>query len=484
MNRKNASPVSRQSENPLAQGLEALKKLFPEAASEDSVDIEALADLLGVSQVSQDRTEKYSFTWWGKQEALRALAQPSQATLKAAPDESLNWEDTGHIFIEGENLEVLKLLHKSYAGRVKMIYIDPPYNTGKKDYVYPDNYAEPYDNYLRETGQVDENGNTRTSQPEKNGRKHSNWLSMMYPRLALARQLLRDDGVIFVSIDDNEVHHLRLLMDMVFGEENFVAEIVWHSKYTQANDTRWLSRQHEYLLLLAKYKSSLSKLRVQRPDSMNASYSNSDNDPRGPWKPTPLHAKSGSKNYLHIFSNGYKWQAPAGRYPRYSLKRLTELEKDNRISFGKDGASTPNVKTFLGELDSGVVSGSIWSYKLVGHTHGANEEVASLLGKGVFDNPKPTNLVIRMLQLGSPAQPSPAQPSPAQPSPAQPKNICSKATSYSTSSQVRRRRLMPFSSRTARTAASAVSSWCNCRNRWLTPTTTTSPKWARSAFAA
>ncbi|MCY4539384.1 MAG: site-specific DNA-methyltransferase [Chloroflexi bacterium] len=394
---KKVESIQLQSLNSLEERVEKVKLLFPEVVNEDGIDFDTLANLLGKHEA---RRERYNFTWAGKQDAILSLHNRSRGTLKPVPEESVNWEDTKNIFIEGDNLLVLKLLYKSYFGRVKMIYIDPPYNTGN-DFVYPDDYSDPLNHYLRMTGQVDDEGNLQTSDPDKSGRKHSGWLSMMYPRLFLARQLLRDDGVIFISIDDNEVHNLRLLMNQVFGEENFIAQIVWHSKYTQANDAKYLSRQHEYLLFYAKHKLSISKLRIKRPDSMNRSYSNPDNDPRGPWKPTPLHAKSGSKNYKHIFSNGYEWEAPKGRYPRYSQKKLIELEQDNRISFGEDGNSTPNTKTFLGELDEGVVSGSMWSFREVGHTHGANEEVSSLLGKGAFDNPKSVGLIARCCDLAT-----------------------------------------------------------------------------------
>ena len=221
MRQRKADPIEHQSSHPLHERIEKLKQLFPEAVNEDGLDVDTLVNLLGKRE---ERRERYNFTWAGKQEAILSLNKRSQAALKPIPDESLNWHRTGHLFIEGDNLEALKLLYKSYFGRVKMIYIDPPYNTGK-DFVYPDNHTEPLANYLRLTGQVDEEGNVQTSNIEASGRRHSNWLSMMYPRLFLARQLLRDDGVIFVSIDDNEVHNLRMLMNLIFGEENFRNEI-------------------------------------------------------------------------------------------------------------------------------------------------------------------------------------------------------------------------------------------------------------------
>ena len=315
----------------------------------------------------------------------------SRSMLASSQDGDIPLTDQ-NLIIHGDNLEALKALLPHYAGRVKCIYIDPPYNTGNEGWVYNDNVRSPLmQDWLRKHSPVD----------GEDLERHDKWLCMMWPRLHLLRELLRDDGVIFVSIDDNEVHHLRMLMDEVFGEENFIAHVVWHSKYTQSNDARYLSRQHESVLLFARNKPALFKLRIKRPTSMNKSYTNPDNDPRGPWKPTPLHAKSGSGNYKHVFANGYEWTAPVGRYPRFAPNRLRMLEKDSRIYFGKHGTGIPNVKTFLSELDDGVVSPSIWHYSEVGHTHGANEEFAEVMGKGVFDNPKPTGLIERAIQLST-----------------------------------------------------------------------------------
>lgn len=281
-----------------------------------------------------------------------------------------------------------------------MIYIDPPYNTGK-DFVYRDNFRDSLNSYLEQTGQKG-NGIKLTTNAETNGRYHSDWMSMMYPRLFVARNLLKPDGLIFVSIDDNEVHNLRLMMNETFGEENFISEIVWHSKYTVANDTRYLSQQHEYVLFYAKNKDLIEKLRLPRTEEMNERYTNSDNDPRGPWKLTPLHAKSGSgESYTYKFKNGISWKAPAGRYPRFSVNTLKRLDEEKRIWFGKNNKSTPSVKTFLNELSDARVSGDLWSFEEVGHTHYSNEELAALLGKGAFDNPKPTKLIIKMLQLAT-----------------------------------------------------------------------------------
>ncbi|MGB3203860.1 MAG: site-specific DNA-methyltransferase, partial [Crinalium sp.] len=234
MNREKIEKVKKASADITAEQLEQLMALFPEVFTEGKIDFGKLRATLG--DIVDDRPERYSFTWAGKLEAIQILQTPSRATLKPEKSESVDFDTTQNLFIEGDNLEVLKLLRKSYDKQVKLIYIDPPYNTGN-DFIYPDNYTDPLDNYLQVTGQKDSEGNLQTSNPETSGRYHSAWLSMMYPRLFLARQLLREDGVIFVSIDDREVYNLRLLMNEVFGEENFVACICWQKKYAPSNDT-------------------------------------------------------------------------------------------------------------------------------------------------------------------------------------------------------------------------------------------------------
>ncbi len=258
--------VARSSPDVVAEQIERLKGLFPEAVSEGKVDFEKLKATLG--DVVDDGPERYSFAWAGKRDAVRLLQVPSRATLKPCPEESIDWESTRNLFIEGENLEVLKLLYKSYAGRVKMIYIDPPYNTGN-DFVYPDNFADPLDPYLKLTGQKDAEGNLLTSNPETSGRYHSSWLSMMYPRLFVARQLLREDGMIVISIDDYEARNLRLLMDEVFGEENFIVQLVWEKG--RKNDAKLFSVGHEYVVVYARSRATLRQIKtVWREEKLGA----------------------------------------------------------------------------------------------------------------------------------------------------------------------------------------------------------------------
>ncbi|MGA2491062.1 MAG: site-specific DNA-methyltransferase [Anaerolineales bacterium] len=256
-------PVSKTTPVLINDQLAALRTLMPQAFTEDKIDPEKLRVSLG--DIVDDRPERYSFSWAGKRDAIRLLQVPSRATLIPARDESLDFDTTQNIFIEGENLEVLKLLYKPYFGRVKMIYIDPPYNTGN-DFVYPDNFADPLDTYLKLTGQKDSEGNLLTSNPETGGRYHSAWLSLMYPRLFLARQLLREDGVIFVSIDDHEVYNLRLLMNEIFGEENIIGEFVWQSKKGGGSDVSTAVVDHETIICFAKDNfgsNALSKITIE-----------------------------------------------------------------------------------------------------------------------------------------------------------------------------------------------------------------------------
>ncbi|MCX6715233.1 MAG: site-specific DNA-methyltransferase [Candidatus Uhrbacteria bacterium] len=379
------------------ENLDKLRKVFPQFVKDGQIDFDALKKFFVEQQVAAGE-EKYGLNWVGKNDAFNAIRTPSTGTLTPQPDQSKNWDSTENLFIEGDNLEVLKLLQAHYRNSIKMIYIDPPYNTGK-DFIYKDNFVQNRSDYYERTGQT-QDGVKLTANPESSGRYHSDWLTMMYPRLFLARNLLKDDGVIFVSIDDNEVANLRLMMDEIFGEENFVAEIIWHSKYTVANDTQYLSGQHEYILMYAKRKEGLSELRLPRTAEMDERYSNPDNDPRGAWKATPLHAKSGNgESYVFTFTNGIAWKAPQGRFPRYSQETLGKLDAENRLWFGKDLKTTPSVKTYLAELGNARVVGDVWHYDDVGHTHSSNEELAVLMGKGMFDNPKPTRLIKRAVQL-------------------------------------------------------------------------------------
>jgi adenine-specific DNA-methyltransferase len=386
----------------LVEQIEQLKRIFPQVFSEGKIDFTKLRAALGDAVDTQP--ERYSFTWAGKRESIQLLQTPSAATLVPAKEESINFDDTQNLFIEGDNLEVLKLLYKSYSGRIKMIYIDPPYNTGS-DFLYPDDFAHPLDTYLKLTEQKDARGNLLTSNPETSGRYHSAWLSMMYPRLYLARQLLQEDGVIFVSIDDHEVSNLRELMNQVFGEENFVTTIIWEKKYAAQNDTRWFSDTHDYILVYALNKELWRPHLLPRTEEANARYSNPDNDPRGDWKADNLAVKTytPTTDYPITTPSGRVVKPPAGSCWRVSRERFDELVIDNRIWFGKDGSNVPALKRFLSEVKEGMVPKTIWFRKDVGDNQEAKQELNALLS-GVdvfFDTPKPVRLLKKILQLST-----------------------------------------------------------------------------------
>jgi len=406
-------PITQTSADIFAERIAELRDLFPEAFSEGRVDFERLRAALG--DLVDDRPERYQFTWAGKRDAQRILQMPTRATLVPCPEESIDTDTTDNVFIEGDNLEVLKLLLKPYYGRVKMIYIDPPYNTGN-DFIYPDNYRDPLDTYLRLTGQVDAEGNVLTSNPETSGRYHSAWLSMMYPRLFLARQLLREDGVIFVSIDDHEVHNLRLLMNELFGEENFVATVIWQKKQSPQNDAINLSDMHDYILVYAKnMKSSRndpygwqvqSLPRTRRQDDR---YSNPDSDPRGDWTSVDYTCNKTATerpNLYYEIINPHTGQAiwPSRQRVWYAEKQTHEQNaRENKIWWGSGGDNFPRLKRFRSEVSDGVVPSTWWDRAFAGDNQQARRELRVLFNdvEDTFDTPKPVRLLRRMLQIAT-----------------------------------------------------------------------------------
>ena len=383
--------------------IEQLKTLFPEVVSEGKVDFEKLRQSLG--EIVDDRPERYSLTWAGKKDAIRLLQTPSRATLVPTLEESVNFDATRNLFVEGDNLEVLKLLYKSYARQVKMIYIDPPYNTGN-DFVYRDNFTDPLDTYLEITGQRDSNGDHLSSNTETNGRYHSAWLNMMYPRLFIARQLLSEEGLIFVSIDDHEQANLQLLMNEIFGEENRVAIVSWEKRYTRSNNARMFTSVKDSIVVYRK-NSMLNYLREDRTEKSDSIYSNPDDDPRGSWTSVSYvnpATKDKRPNLVYAIENpitGKKVEHPthAWKYEKAQYQRHVE---ENRLYWGKDGGfKYPRFKKFLSEVSAGIVPVDLWHHRESGTTDEGSKELEALIGKNIFDNPKPSRLIKRMAKIAT-----------------------------------------------------------------------------------
>ena len=382
---------------------------FTEVAEPDTegvkrvINFDVLRQLLGDNAV-EDAPEAYEFNWVGKQAARAEVLKPTKKTLRPVKEDSVDWDNTQNLYIEGDNLEVLKLLQKSYLGKVKMIYIDPPYNTGN-DFVYHDDFAMSADEYAEASGSVDELGNKYIKNMDSNGRFHSDWCSMIYSRLMVARTLLTEDGVIFISIDDNEVENLRKICDEVFGEGNFIAQLVWERAYSPKNDAKFVSNSHDYVLMVAKNSDEFVIGRLDRTEEANARYSNPDNDPRGIWKPSDMSVKTYNAecDYSITTPSGRVVEPPAGRCWSLSKKAFFERLQDNRIWFGSDGNSVPSIKRFLTELKhEGMAPTSILFYKEVGHSQEGAKEVVALFGdKGVFDGPKPVRLIERLITLAN-----------------------------------------------------------------------------------
>lgn len=387
--------------------IKLLQSLLPEVFDEGKIDWEKLRATLG--EDINFSNERYVLNWAGKSDAFRVLQQPSSQTLVPAKEESIRFDTTKNIFIEGENLEVLKVLQKSYFGKVKMIYIDPPYNTGNDSFIYPDKFSESKEEYQQRVGDKDDEGYmTREGMFRKNskenGQYHSNWLNMMMPRLYLAKNLLREDGVIFISIDDNEVHNLRLLMNEIFGEENFVASIVWQKKYAATNDSKGFSTTHDYIIAFQKTEF-FSRNLLPRTEEQNLPYKNDDNDGKGLWRSDNLLVKSFSESGVYPIINpntGKEYYPPKGSCWRASKNTMEEWLNENRIFFGKDGKGAPQLKRYLNEVQQGRVPITWWPFEEVGHNDEANKEVSALFdSKTPFDTPKPVRLIKRLLQIGS-----------------------------------------------------------------------------------
>lgn len=421
--------LSGASADTLSQNTACLRKLFPEVFSEERIDFDKLRAVLG--DAVDESEERYNFTWWGKSRALRLAQTPSMGTLRPCKEESKHWDTTGNLYIEGDNLEVLKLLQKSYHNRVKLIYIDPPYNTGN-DFVYKDDYADPLQSYLKMTGQADEEGRKLSTNSEASGRYHTNWLNMMYPRLRLARNLLREDGVIFISIDDTEVANLRKMCDEIFGEENFISQFVWAAG--RKNDSKLVSISHEYIICYVKDKYLLSEKNIlwrERKQGINDIYSEYNKlkklygedyskiqiELKGWFKSLP--GSHPAKNHAHyscvdkrgiFFPDNISW--PGGGGPKYEVlhpitkkpvrvpsrgwmfsspQKMQEIIKDDRVYFGEDENSVPCIKSYLSERETSVPYSVFYR-----DGRASTKRLRALFGADVFENPK-DELIIRSL---------------------------------------------------------------------------------------
>ena len=398
--------------------IEKIGQLFPncltECIGEDGkvesrIDFDQLRQELS-KDIVEGPQERYQFSWPDKKMAIRLANAPSNLTLRPCREESVDFDNTENLYIEGDNLEVLKLLREDYLGSIKMIYIDPPYNTGN-DFVYEDDFSQSLNEYVDGSGQKDNAGNRLVQNTESNGRFHTDWLNMMYPRLKVARDLLKNDGVIFISIDDTEVSNLRKCCDEIFGAQNFIADLIWQKKFSRSNDATYFSTMHDHILCYCKnsivsnpagWKIGL----LPRGDEVPAGYTNPDNDPRGVWTSVVLSAKSGGESLLYPITlpSGRTVSPPSGRYWSCSKDTFEKWKADNRIWFGQDGDGMPRKKTFLSEVQEGLRPNTIIFHTEGGHNQEGKQETKQLFdGIGVFDGPKPVRLLYLLLQIAKPA---------------------------------------------------------------------------------
>lgn len=395
------------SQTPKEERIKILQSIMPEIFDEGKIDWEKLRAALGEDVNFAD--ERYRLNWAGKSDAFRVMQEASASTLVPCREESVDFDDTQNIFIESENMEVLKVLQKSYFGKVKMIYIDPPYNTGNDSFIYPDRFAESREEYMRRVGDKDDEGymlrdGMFRKNSRENGQYHSNWLNMMMPRLYLAKSLLREDGVIFISIDENESHNLRLLMNEIFGEENFLSSVVWEKRFTRSNNAKTFTTLTEQILVYRK-SDVLNNIKEPRSAKADSIYSNPDNDPRGDWT---------SVSYVNPAT---KEQRPNLSYPllnpitqkeivhptnawKYEKTTYEKHIKENRLYWGKNGENTyPRLKKFLSEMDGGMVPVDLWKQEDTGTTDQGSKELEVLMGGKFFDFPKPVSLIKRALSI-------------------------------------------------------------------------------------
>ena len=394
------------------ENVEKLAALFPncvtEGAEGKAIDFDLLKQELSHAVVEGNK-ERYRLEWPGKREAIVTANLPTAKTLRPVREDSVDFDNTENLYIEGDNLEVLKLLQESYLGKIKMIYIDPPYNTGK-DFVYKDNFSKDAQEELIESGQKDEYNQRLVANPETAGRYHSDWLSMMYPRLKLARNLLSQDGAVYISIDDNEVDSLEKICKDIFGEINYVSKLVWKKRVSPANDSQWFSSDHEYLVVFAKDKETWYPNRLERSEKQNSYYKNPDNDPNGPWNSAAYTCNKNKDERPNLYYPLINPNTGEEVWPRetavwaYSKETHAQHVKEGRLYWGSDGKSkSPRKKQYLTEAKK-VVQRSILDYTEVGSTQSATLDFLQLFDHNYFTYTKPIDLIKRLITLTTDAK--------------------------------------------------------------------------------
>ena len=393
-----------------SENIDRIAALFPNCVTEmrdedgklkRGINFEMLKQMLSPDVVDGD--ECYEFTWAGKKASIVEANKPIRKTLRPCPEESKNWDTTENLYIEGDNLEVLKLLQEAYLGKVKMIYIDPPYNTGN-DFIYADDFMRTQEEENEQMGMYDEDENRLFKNTDSNGRFHSDWCSMIYSRLVLARNLLADDGAIFISIDDNEQENLKKICAEIFGESNYVGTVVWERAFAPKNDAKYFSASHDFIMVYAKGLDLFQIGKLPRTEEANARYKNPDNDPRGPWAADNMTVKTYNAAYDYPITtpNGTVVRPTNGRCWFTSKERMDELIKSGRVWFGEDGGNVPRIKRYLADVQQGMTPTTIWKYDEAGHNQEGRQEVKDLFeGQGYFDGPKPLRLLNRILQIAN-----------------------------------------------------------------------------------
>ena len=402
-----------QSHDVIGSNTQKIAQLFPNCVTERlgkegkpelAIDFEKLQAELS-NEIIVEGEERYQFTWPDKRAAVRLANTPTTMTLRPCRKDSVDFDNTQNLYIEGDNLDVLKVLRETYLGKVKMIYIDPPYNTGN-DFVYNDDFTQGKDDFEQSSGLFDEEGN-QTIDPmqrntESNGRFHTDWLNMIYPRLKVARDLLSDDGAIFISIDDYEEDNIKKIGNEIFGERNFVACVAWQRNYAPISLKKFFSESHEYCYIYAKDLNQFQMNLLPRSDKQNKDYKNPDNDPRGVWKVGNLTVGPAVEKQVYeiVGPTGRKFLPPSGYCWRFTKEKFEEMRKDNRIWFGMDGNNSPVPKLFLTEVQDGVTPMTLWSFEEAGHNQIATRELRDIFGASIFTSPKPLKYLTRYLQIG------------------------------------------------------------------------------------